>query len=201
MDPQPHPLLHFLVWMKPASTNVFLQVARNVEVTRGKIWAVWRMLKCFPAKSLKLITHQIGSMGMGVIMQKDDSVWQHSRAFWLYGASQHPQPPRNKSHLSALLFLPPLPMLDEHTLHYAHLQSSKETTLWTCVFSLCMSPTLQMAVSLCNKSVASFCEECVLWQVFSFHPTAPYIIYLILMIVFYLVLLSYSRIQTCPVSN
>ena len=56
MDPQPHPLLHFLVRMKPlTSTNVFLRVAQNVEVTRGKIWDVWRMLKCFPAKSLKLI--------------------------------------------------------------------------------------------------------------------------------------------------
>ena len=70
MDPQPHPLLHFLVRMKPRSTNVFLQVAKNVEVTRGKIWAVRRMLKCFPAKSLKLIPHQIGSMGTSVIMQK-----------------------------------------------------------------------------------------------------------------------------------
>ena len=30
MDPQPHSLLHFLVRMKPTSTNVFLQVAKNV---------------------------------------------------------------------------------------------------------------------------------------------------------------------------
>ena len=72
---------YFLVRMKPMSTNVFLQVAKNVEVTRGKIWTLWRMLKCFPAKSLKLIPHQIGSMGTGVIMQKDDSVQQHSRVF------------------------------------------------------------------------------------------------------------------------
>ena len=35
---QTHPLLHFLVWMKPTSMNVFLQVAKNVEVTREKIW-------------------------------------------------------------------------------------------------------------------------------------------------------------------
>ena len=81
MDPQPHPLLHFLVQMKPMSTNVFLQVAKNVEVTRGNFWAVRRMLKCFPAKSQKLIPHQIGSMGTGIIVQKDDSVRQHSRAF------------------------------------------------------------------------------------------------------------------------
>ena len=54
MDPQPHPLLLFLVQMKPMSTNVSLQVAKNVEVTRGKIWAVRRMLKCFPANLTRL---------------------------------------------------------------------------------------------------------------------------------------------------
>ena len=56
MDPQPQPLLHFHVRMKPMSTNVFHQITKNVEVTRGKIWAVQRMLKCFPTKStIKLI--------------------------------------------------------------------------------------------------------------------------------------------------
>ena len=59
--------------------------------------------KCFPAKSLKLIPHHFGSMGTGVIMQKDDFVRQHSRAFWLYGASQHPQPLK-KNHASLLFF-------------------------------------------------------------------------------------------------
>ena len=146
MGPQSHPLLYFLVRMKPSSTNVFPQVSKNVEVTRGKIWDVERMLKCFPVKSLKLIPHQIGN-----IIQKDDSIQQHSRAFWLYVASQHPQPPRNEPHLSALLCLPPFPMLDEHTLHYAHLQSNKETNVWSCAFPLCMSPALQMAVSIRNN--------------------------------------------------
>ena len=59
------------------------------------------------------------------------------------------------NHLSALLRLLPFSMLYEHTLHYAHLQSNKETTVWTCSFSLCMSPTLQMAVTIRNNSVAS----------------------------------------------
>ena len=67
-------------------------------------------------------------------------------------------------------------MLDEHTLHYAHFQSNKETTVWNCAFSLCMSPTLQMAVSIHNNSVASFCKECVLWRVFGIPLTAPYIL-------------------------
>ena len=89
--------------------------------------------------------------------------------------SQHPQPLRNEPHLSALLRLPPFPMLYEHTLHYAHLQSNKETTMWICAVSLWMSPILQMAVSMRNYSVASFCEDCVLCRVFDFDLTAPYI--------------------------
>ena len=71
MDPEPHPLLHFLVRMKPTSMNVFIQVAKNVKVRRGEIWVVRRMLKFFSAKSLKLIPHQIGSRLTGVIMQKE----------------------------------------------------------------------------------------------------------------------------------
>ena len=35
-DPQAHPLFHFLVPIKPTSTNVFLQVAKNVEVTKER---------------------------------------------------------------------------------------------------------------------------------------------------------------------
>ena len=72
MDPQLHPLLHFLVRMKPTSMNV--------EITKGNIWDLRRMLKCFPAKAVKLIPHQIGSMVTGVNMQKDDSVRLHSTA-------------------------------------------------------------------------------------------------------------------------
>ena len=39
-------------------------------VTRGKIGAIRRMLKCFPAKSFKFISHQIGSMGTVVICKR-----------------------------------------------------------------------------------------------------------------------------------
>ena len=157
MDSPSHPLLQFLVRMKPKSTKVFLQVAKNVQVTRGKIWAVRRLLKCFPVKSLtRLAVWGQGFHGKGWFRP---TTFQ-GVFFLLYGASQHPQPPRNEPHLSALLCLPPFSMLDEHPLNYAHLQSNKETTVWTCAFSLWMSPTLQMAVSIRN-SVASFCEECV----------------------------------------
>ena len=156
MYPQPHPLLHFLVRMKPTSTNAFLQIAKNVEVTMEKIWAVRRMLKCFSAKSLKLIPHQIGSMALSC---KDDSFRQHSRAFWLYGTSQHPQTPRNEPPLSAFLCLPPFTMLDEHTLHHTHLQSSKETTMWTCAFSLCGSPTIQMVTTVLPAFARNVCYD------------------------------------------
>ena len=113
-------------------------------------------------------------MGTGVIMQKDDFVRQRSRAFWLYGTSLHPQPPRNEPYLFTWLHFQ---CLDEHTLFYAHLQNYKETTVWTCAFPLCMSLTLLMTVSIRNNIVASFCEECFVWRVFGFHLTAPHIGY------------------------
>ena len=47
MNSQPHPFLHFLVRMKPTSTNVFIQVAKIVEITRGNIFAARRM---FPSQ-------------------------------------------------------------------------------------------------------------------------------------------------------
>ena len=70
MDPQPHPLLHFLVQMRPTSTNIFLQVAKSVEVTRGKTWAVRRMLKCFPAKSLKLSLTRLTVCGQALSFKR-----------------------------------------------------------------------------------------------------------------------------------
>ena len=139
MDTQPHPLLHFLVRMKPTSTNVFLQVAKYVEVTRGKIWIVRRMLKCFPAKSLKIIPHHIGSMGTGVIMQKDDCVRQHSREFLLHGTSQHPQSPRNEPHLSALLCLPPFPILENILYTMLTSRAIKNNCVNLCVFTMHVS--------------------------------------------------------------
>ena len=113
MDSRLRPLLYFLVRMKPTSTNVFLQVAKIIKA-HGEHLDCAEDGKYFPAKSLKLIPHHIDRMGMSIVMQKDDSTRQHSRAFWLYGASQHPLPLRNEPHLSALVCLPPFPMLDKH---------------------------------------------------------------------------------------
>ena len=58
--------------------------------------------------------------------KKDDSVRQHSRAFWIYGASQHHQPPRINH--TFLLFFACLHFQcwTNHALHYANLQSNKE---------------------------------------------------------------------------
>ena len=60
----------------------------------------WKDLGCtedaevFPSQISEVycIPHQIDSVEMGITMQKDDSAGQHSRAFCLYGTSQHPQP-------------------------------------------------------------------------------------------------------------
>ena len=52
------------------------------------------------------------------------------------------------------------------------LTSRAITAVWTCAFSLRMSPTLRMTISIRNISVASCCEECFLWWVFGFLLTA-----------------------------
>ena len=61
-----------------------------------------------------------------------------------------------------------------NTLYTTLTSRAIKITMWTCAFSLYMSPILQIAVSIRNNSFASFCEEFVLWRVFSFHLTAPY---------------------------
>ena len=158
LDPQPHPLLHFLNRMNPTSTNVFLQVTKNVEVTRRKMWAVRRMLKCFPAKFLKLIPHQIGSMGRALsckrMIPSDSIPWNFDfmarRSILSHQETNH----------TALLFFACLHFQCWMNTLYTTLTSRtiKKTTVWTCEFSQCMSPTLQMGVSIRNNSVASFCE-------------------------------------------
>ena len=155
MDPQPHPLFHLFVRMKPTSTNVFLQVAKNVEVTRGKILAVRKMSKCFPAKPLKLIPLQTGSMGTGVIVQKDACFRPTLSRVAAPSATKKRTTPLCSSFLASFSNNG----LTHFTLH-AHLQSNRETTVWSCAFSVCLSPTLHMAVSIRNNSVASLCKEC-----------------------------------------
>ena len=171
MDPQVHPLLHFLVRMKPTSTNLFLcssvfldhtinpryHIRHNGSMSRAQIVLQW----CATfAESLLPLMHTCQGHTVFVI---------HSRH-----ATMNSECSSTLSHLSVLLCLPPFPILDDHTLHYTHLQSNKQTTVWTFAFSLCMSSTLQMAVLILNNRVVSFWEECVLWRMFGFHLTAPY---------------------------
>ena len=55
MEPQPQSLLHYLVRMKPTSKNVYIHVAKkNVEVTRGKIWVIRRILSVSQPNLLSL---------------------------------------------------------------------------------------------------------------------------------------------------
>ena len=157
MDPQPHPIMHYLVRIKPTSTNVFLQVTTTVEVTSGKIWDVRRILKC--SQISEAYPSPNWQYGDGLYHAKGwfrPTESQDVFTLWRVAASSAP---RNEPHLSALLCLPPVPMLDEHNLNYTHLQSNKETIVWTCAFSLSMFPTLQMAVSIHNNRVASFARN------------------------------------------
>ena len=80
MDPHPHPLLYFLARMKPTSTNVSSD-RQKCGNHKGKDLGCTEDVELFPAKSVKLIHHHVGCIGRGVIMQKDDSVRQHSSAF------------------------------------------------------------------------------------------------------------------------
>ena len=52
MDPQAHPLLHFLVRMKPTSTSVFLQVAKKCGSHKGKDLGCTEDVEVFPSLSL-----------------------------------------------------------------------------------------------------------------------------------------------------
>ena len=50
MDPQPHPLLHFLVQMKQMSTNVFPQVAKNCGSHKGTDLGCMEYVEVFPSQ-------------------------------------------------------------------------------------------------------------------------------------------------------
>ena len=136
MDPQPLPLLHCLVRMKQTSTNVFLQFTKNVEVTKGMIWAVGRILKYFPAQSVKLIAHQTGIMGRALSCKRiipSDNISGRFDFMSCSSTLSH----QETNHTSLHFFvLPPFPMLDEHTLHYTHLQSN---CVDLCVFTMHVS--------------------------------------------------------------
>ena len=158
MDSQPHPLLHFLVRMKLTPRMSFFR--------SPKMW--------------KSQGERFGLYG-GCWSVSQSNLWSLSLTILAICGQELPYKrviPSNSipgcfdfmAHHTTLSH-----QETNHTLHSAHLQSNKETTVWTCTFSLCMSPTPKMAVSIRNNSVASFCKECVLWWVFGFHLTAPHI--------------------------
>ena len=152
MDLQPHPLLHFLVRMKPTSPNVFLQVAKNVS-HKGNDSICTENIEVFPS--------QISEAVMDGRLHANG--WFHPTAFqgvltlWCVAASSATKK-RTTPLCSSLL----ASISNAGRTLYAHLQSNKETTMWICVFSLCMSPTLQMAVWIRNNNIVRFCKECVL---------------------------------------
>ena len=125
-------------------------------------------MRCFPAKSLKLIPHQTGSMETALSSKRKIPCDSIPGRFDLMRFAATSATKKRTTFLCSSL-LASIFNADEHTLHYAHLQSNNRTTVWTCAFSICMSPTLQMAVSIRNNSVASLCKVCFMAGVrFSF---------------------------------
>ena len=111
---------------------------------------------------------KLAVQGTGVIMIPSDSIQGH----FDFMARSSTLSLQETNHTSLLFFASPsFPML------YTTLVS-RAIKKQLCVhvrFTLHASYPTE-AVSIHN-SVASFCEECVLWRVFGFHLTAPYILY------------------------
>ena len=172
MDPPPHPLLHFLVRMKPTSTEILLQVAkmwksqREISELYGGCSSVSQSIsEAYPSPD-----RQYGDGRYHAKVCFRPTALPGFLNFWRVAA-----PSANKKRTTPLCSSLLASISNARQTHFtlAHLQCNKETTLCTCGFSLCTSPTLQMAVSIRRNSVASFCEECVLWRVFCFHLTVP----------------------------
>ena len=117
MDPQPHPLFHFPVRMKPMRRpRMSFFRSQKMWKSRGKIWTARRMLKCFPAKSPKLIPHQIGSQ----------TAFQGVLTSWRVAALSATK--KRTTPLCSYL-IASISNADEHILHYAHFQSNNKTTV------------------------------------------------------------------------
>ena len=104
---QPHALFHFLIRIKPTSTNVLLQVAKYVEVTRRKIWAVRRMLKCFISQISDAYRSPDWQYGDGRYHAKGSFRATASQGFFFFTLSCVPAPSATKKrttpHCSSLL--------------------------------------------------------------------------------------------------
>ena len=162
MDPQPHPLMHFLVRMKPTPTNVCLQVAKKCGSHKGKDLGCTEDVEVFPSK-------------ISPDWQYGDGRY-HAKGWFCPTAFQGVEPYATKKRTTPLCSSLLASISNAGRTHFT-LRAPPEQQRNNCVYlciSLCMSPTLQMAVSIRNNSVASFCEECALWRVFGFHLTAPY---------------------------
>lgn len=51
-----------------------LQLFKNVEITSGETWTLGKKLKHFPAKSLKSIANQVGSVWADIVWKKDATI-------------------------------------------------------------------------------------------------------------------------------
>ena len=111
------------------------------------------MLKCFLAKSLKLVSQQIASMGTGIITQKmipSDSI--PGRFDFIACSSTVSNQETN--HSSLLFITCPHFLCWTNTLYTMLTSRAIRKQLWPYVLSLCTSPIQQLAVSISNNIVA-----------------------------------------------
>ena len=125
MDPQPHPLLHLLIRMNDVH-ECLSSGGQKCGSHKGKDLGCTEDVQVFPS--------QISEAYPSPDWQYGDRRY-HAKGCLRPTAFQGvltlrrvPAPSATKKRTTALLCLPPFPMLDEHTLHYAHLQSNKEIT-------------------------------------------------------------------------
>ena len=169
MDQQPHPLL--LAPPRPNETDIHecLSSSRRKCVShKGKDLAVRRMLVCFPAESLTRLAVWGRSLSCKRMISSDSIPGRFD--FIERSSTLNHQ---EMNHTSLLLFA------------FLHFQCWTNTLYTTLTFraikkQLCGPVRFHYACLLPYRwqypyvtSLASFCDECVLWGVFGFHLTAP----------------------------
>lgn len=77
-EPWLHSGVHIFIRSKLMATNVFFQLSKNMKITRGEIWIVWRMYKGFPVNLVQYILNILGHKWMGIIRQQNNTIHQYS---------------------------------------------------------------------------------------------------------------------------
>ena len=128
MGPQPHPLLHFLVRMKPTSTNVFFSGRQKCESHNVKYLGCKEDVEVFLSQISD--AHPLPDWQYGYRPKEwiSPTAFQGVLTLWRVSA-----PSATKTNHTSLLFFVCLHFQcwTNTPLHYAHIQSNKETTVCT----------------------------------------------------------------------